>query len=67
MATWQVAKAKVSNPDAHEPFHLIPKFLKHAANLTINALAQDNAQTCRRDGMQTRNLGALAFEKNPAQ
>lgn len=67
MAAWQIAEAKISNSDAHEPFHFITDLLKHAANLTINALSQDHAQSRRRDGMQTRNLRSLVVEKNFAQ
>ena len=67
MTARQIAEAKISNSDTHERFHFITDLLKHPANLTINALAQDNAQTRRRDGMQTRNLGALAVENNFAQ
>ena len=67
MAARQITEAKISNSDAHEPFHFIANLRKHAANLTINALAQDNAQMCRRDGMQTRSFGVLVFKRNPAQ
>ena len=67
MAAGQIAEVQISDSDAHEPFYFVTDLLKHAANLTINALAQNDAQTRRRDGMQTRNLGALAVEKNSAQ
>ena len=67
MAAWQIVEAQISDSNAHEPFHFITDLLKHAANLAINALAQNNAQTCRRDGMQTRDLGALTVERHPAQ
>ena len=42
MAARQIAEAKISNSDAHEPFYFITDLLKHAANLTINPLPQNN-------------------------
>ncbi len=67
MAAWQIAEAKISDARAHEPFHFITNLLKHAANLAINALTQDYAQSRRRDGMQSHNLRAMAVKNNSAQ
>ena len=67
MTARQITQANICDARAREPFHFITDLLKHAANLTINALSQDHAQSRRRDGMQTRNLRSLAVEKNSAQ
>jgi len=67
VAAWQIVEAQISDSNAYEPFHFITNLLKHAANLTIYALAQSDPQTCWGDGMQTRDLGALTVERNPAQ
>ena len=55
MAAWQIVEAQISDSNAYEPFHFITNLLKHAANLTIYALAQSDPQTCWGDGMQTRD------------
>jgi len=63
----QVAKPKISDANANETFDAITNGFEHAANLAINALPQDHAQSRRRDGMQSRNLCLLTVEKNSAQ
>jgi hypothetical protein len=32
-------------------FHLVADYLEHASDLPVNALAQDDAQSCGRDRM----------------
>jgi len=41
----QIAQPQISNPDANKPFHFVPDRIKHAPDLLINPLAQDNAQS----------------------
>jgi hypothetical protein len=67
MAARQITQANISDACAHEAFHFVTNLEKHAANLAINALPQDHAQSRRRDGMQSRNLCLLTVEKNSAQ
>ncbi len=64
MTARYVAEPQVANAGADEPFHFIADLVKHAANLTVQALLQDNAQPGRADRLQAREPGALALEKN---
>ena len=49
MAARQITKTEITNPDTHETFHFVTDFVEHLANLPINSLTQDNAQTRKRD------------------
>src|SRR5438270_10235940 len=44
-AARQVAKPHIADPDTHEAFHFVANRAKHAANLAINSLTQNHAQT----------------------
>ena len=67
MAARQIAQSKVSNSRTSEPFHFISHRVEHAANLTIDSLSQNHAQSRGRDGMKPGNLRALTVEKDSAQ
>ena len=66
MSARQIAQAQISNSHPHEPFHFVTDRIKHAPDLLINSLAQDNANSRRTDGMKPRNLRALTIEKDSA-
>jgi len=67
MAARQIAEAKISHARAHETFDAISNRFKHATNLAIDALSQDQAQSRRRHGMQSGNFRILTAQKNSAQ
>ncbi len=67
MTAWQIAETHGTDARAHKTFRVVTNFEKHAANLAINALSQDDAQSRRSDGMQSCDLRSLAVEKDAAQ
>src|ERR1700737_879474 len=67
MTARQISEAHRTDARAHNAFHIVADLEKHAANLAIDALSQDGAQSRRREGMQSRDLRSLAVEKNAAQ
>jgi hypothetical protein len=67
VAARQIAKPHITDSDTHEAFHFVANRLKHAANLAIDSLTQNHAQTDRCERVKPRDYGALAVEKNPAQ
>ena len=66
MTARQISEAHRTDARAHKAFHIVADLEKHAANLAIDALSQDGAQSRRREGMQSRDLRSLAVEKNAA-
>lgn len=64
MATRQIAEAKITGANADETFQSIPNFAKHATNLPVNSLTQDDAQACGRDRMKPLDTSTFAVEKN---
>ena len=60
MTARQVAKPKISDANANEIFDAITNGFKHTANLAIDSLSQDNAQTDGRHGVESHNLCSLA-------
>ncbi len=60
MTARKIAQPKFSNPDAHEMFHLVTYCFEHAANLAIDPLTQDDAQSRGGDAVQSHDLRALA-------
>ena len=67
MSARQIAKPQIADPDTHEAFHFVAIRVKHTANLAINSLMQDHAQTGWCERLEPRDYGALAVEKNSAQ
>src|SRR5437763_132255 len=51
-----MAKPHIADPDTHETFHFAANCVKHAANLPIDSLTQDHAQTSWCERVQTRPL-----------
>jgi hypothetical protein len=45
-------------------FHVVTDSIKHSPDLLINALAQNNANSGRTNGIKPRYLGALTIEKD---
>lgn len=67
MPGWQIPEPQISDSKTDKMFDAVSNGFKHPANLTIYSLSQHNAQTRRRDGVDSHNLGPLAVEKNSAQ
>ena len=44
MAARQIAETSLTDANTDETFHFVTDFVKHATNLPINSLAQDDAQ-----------------------
>ena len=62
MAARQVAQAQISDASPDETFHLETKRLEHAADLTVDALTQNDAQSRRRQEMELLDACALTIE-----
>src|SRR5215471_16464109 len=67
MSARQIHKLKISDSDAEKMFDAISNGFKHATNLPIHSLSQDNAKTRRRQGAKARNFRALPIEDNSTQ
>src|SRR5437763_15870812 len=67
MSARQIAQPEISNPRPHQPFHFVTDRIKHAPDLLINSLAQNNAHSGRTDRMELCNLGAPTIQENSAQ
>jgi len=67
MPAGQIAEPKVSDSNAEKSFDAVSDGVKHAPNLPIYSLVQDNAKTRRRQGKKPRNLRPLAIKNNSAQ
>src|SRR5438045_637708 len=67
VAARQIAKAHIADSDTHETFHFVANCVKHAANLPIDSLTQDHAQTSWCECVKPRDHSAIAVERNSAQ
>lgn len=67
MSARQIAEAKPADAEADEFFYVVTDFVKHPANLAIDALAQDNVESSRLDGLDLRDPGAFAVEHDAVQ
>jgi hypothetical protein len=67
MTARQVAKPEIGYSNANKIFDPITDGFEHTPNLTVNSLAQHNAQANGRNGVKSRSRGSLTVEKNPAQ
>ena len=67
MPAGQIAEPKISDSNTQKMFDAVSDGLKHAPNLPIYSLPQDNAKTRRREETKARNLRALAIKNNSAQ
>jgi hypothetical protein len=67
MPGWQIPEPQISDSKTDKMFDAVSNSFKHPANLPIYSLSQHDAQTRRRDGVDSHNLGPLAVEKNSAQ
>src|ERR1043166_4481446 len=67
MAAGQIIKSEISDPNADKMFDAISDGFKHATNLPIYSLPQDNAKTRRREGAKPRNFRTLSIKKNSTQ
>ena len=65
MPARQIAKPKISDSNAEKPFDAVSDSLKHAPNLPIYSLLQDNAKTRRGERAKPRNFRAPAIKKDP--
>ena len=67
MPARQIDKPKISDSNADKMFDEVSNGFKHATNLPIDTLPQNNALTRCGDGVKPRNCSALAIERNSAQ
>src|SRR5439155_490023 len=67
MSARQIAQPEISNPRPHQLFHFVTDRIKHAPDLLINSLAQNNAHSGRTDRTELCNLGAPTIQENSAQ
>jgi hypothetical protein len=67
MPAGQIAEPKISDSNTQKMVDAVSDGLKHAPNLPIYSLPQDNAKTRRREETKARNLRALAIKNNSAQ
>jgi hypothetical protein len=67
MTARQIAKPQPPNTNADKLSYLITNGVEHAANLAIDSLSQDDAQTDGRHGVESRNPCSFTVEKDSAQ
>jgi hypothetical protein len=67
MAARQIAKPKIPDSNTDKTFQVVSECFEHAANLAIDSLSQDNAQTRRRGGVQSRNPCSPTIENNSTE
>jgi hypothetical protein len=67
MPAGQITEPKVSDSNTQKMYDAVSDSLKHAPNLPIYSLPQDNAKTRRRERTKACNLRALAIKNNSAQ
>ena len=67
MPVGQITEPKVSDSNTQKMYDAVSDGLKHAPNLPIYSLPQDNAKTRRRERTKACNLRALAIKNNSAQ
>ena len=58
------AKTQVTDASADKSLHFIPDFVKHPANLTVQALLENDAEAGRSNRLHPREPGAFAVEKD---
>jgi hypothetical protein len=63
----QVAEPKIPNSDTKKMFHAVTNSFKHPANLSIDSLPENNAQSRGRKRMKSPKFRALAVKENSAQ
>ena len=49
MSTWQIIQPQMSDAGSRQFLHLVTDFVKHPADLAIDALAQHDAHSRRTD------------------
>lgn len=64
MRAGQIAEAQIRYSDADETLDAVSDCLKHATDLSIEALAKDDAQSRGREQFQSLDFRAFAVEKN---
>src|SRR2546430_2129873 len=64
VAAWQIAEPEITDANTDQTFHFVTNFVKHATNLPINSLAQDDAQMSGFNRMKPLDVRAFAIEKN---
>jgi hypothetical protein len=67
MSARQIGKPKISDSNPDKMFHVISDRFEHAANLPIDSLPQEHAQTRHRGGVESRDPCSLTIENNSAQ
>ena len=66
MSARQIAQAQMTNARANQLFHLVAEREKHPANLPVNSLTQDNANTGGPDDVHIFDSRPLSIEHDSA-
>ena len=67
MPLGQIVQAQVTDADPHQSLYLKPQLIKHAPNLPINALAQDDPHAGQSNRLHLRHFGPLPVEHDPGE
>jgi hypothetical protein len=67
VAAGQVTEAKMADAGAEETLHFIADLVKHAADLAVQALSENDAEASRPDLLEMGEPGALAIEENAVE
>lgn len=65
MSSRQVTQTQMTDANPYELFHLVPQLVKHASDLPVDSLAQDNAYVGHPDRLHFLHSGALSVEHHP--
>lgn len=57
----------MTDANSNELFDLVSQFVKHAADLPVNSLAQDHPHACHPNRLHSVHSGALSIEHHPGQ
>ena len=64
MAARQVTETEMADAGADEAFHFVADLVKHAADLAVQALSENDAEASRPDLLEMGEPGALAVEED---
>ena len=66
MTQREIAETQTTDPRSDQLLHLITQFVKHPANLPVDALAQNDADPCRLDRIHFFDPRSLTIEHHAA-
>ena len=67
MSAGQIVKAQISDSRPYQPFHFVAELVKHAPDLSVDSLPQDDFKEIRFERLDALEPGALAVEHDAAQ